>query len=440
MSQRHNLDISRRSIVKAGLGGSLVGLAGCVGSEEPDGLPQPIQFYTWNLGFLEDSINGYMNDFESEYADKYENLEADWVDRGPDTADIISYFESRLAEGNPPHIFDTQYAAYVRYADAGEFAPVEDYVDDEFLSAFNEQIVDLMNYKGTIYQMPFYMGTNMTVSNSKFFDQANIRPPTVENDWTTFEYLDAIKDVPDNSDAKYGLVHIRFDYALWPWFQSAGVDVLNSDNSEAAFNTDTTVDILTRFAELTSDGYIPEVAWTGFYQPAAEFFAARETAMYFGSGSAIRLLQSFGDWIGPDTVTLGPNPRGGGFVTYHGLGVTTTGKTELEMQAAFDFIKVILSKKWQRDFLENTTVLVPNKAAMNELIDDQQFSQDNPLLTALYQQYFEAADQLGAAPQIPETVQIAEIIDEEFSDAALGNKSAQDAVDDAEQRVNNLLS
>ncbi|WP_121743272.1 extracellular solute-binding protein [Natronorubrum halophilum] len=430
---------SRRNYLKGIAAGTAAGLAGCLGGD--DGASDSIELYTWNLPFWEETIEEeIIPTFEDEFGDEYDGLEADWIDRGPATEDIISFFQSRLQGGDPPSIFDTQFGAYARYAEEDVFADIEELADDEVLEKYDETALDLNRYDGTLYQMPFYMGTNMTACNSEWFDEAGIDPPTFEEPWTTTEYLDAAEQLVQNSGAEFGLTFIRFDFLLWPWFQAEGIDVLNDDNSEATFNTSATVELLERFQQLTSDGVIPEVTWTGEWDPQAEQFGSGNTGMYFGSGSALRLIQNFGeDWVGEDTLDIAHAPEGGGLFTFHGLGITTPGKSETEQQAAFDFTSVILNKEFQKDFLRNTTVLVPHTEALTELQNDEEFQSNNPLLVQLYEMYDVVSEDLWRPPVIPQATQVAEIIASEFSSAALGEKDPQAAVDEAESRVNNAL-
>jgi len=433
---------SRRNYLKGIAAGTAAGLAGCLGGGgNGEGLSGPIELYTWNLPFWEETIEqDIIPAFEDEYGSEYDGLEADWIDRGPATEDIISFFQSRLQGGNQPHIFDTQFGAYARYAEEDVFVDIEEMADQELLDKYDDTAIDLNRYDGTLYQMPFYMGTNMTACNSEWFDEANIDPPTNEEPWSTTEYLDAAEQLVQNSGAEFGLTFIRFDYLLWPWFKSEGIDVLNDDNSQAAFNTSRTVELLERFRQLTADGVLPEVTWTGEWEPAAEQFGAGNTGMYFGSGSALRLIQNFGeDWVSNDTVDIAHAPDGGGLFTFHGLGITQPGKSETEQQAALDFASVILNKEFQKDFLRNTTVLVPHTEALNELRNNEEFRSNNPLLVQLYDMYEIVAQDLWRPPVIPQATEVADIIDTEFSAAALGEKDPQTAVDDAESRVNNAL-
>lgn len=429
--------------------GAAAGLAGCTGTDSEntqEQLDEPVELYTWNLPFLEESINGWLDDFENEFSDTYENLETEWTDRGPETEAILSYFQSRLQGGDPPNIFDTQMTTFTRYAQEGEtgiWAPLGDFADDEFLDTYYDRLIEVMTRDGQLLNMPFYMGTNATFSRNQWFEEADIEPPSIGDYPSTMEYLDMAEELVDNSGADFGLTFIRFDWNIWPWFESEGIDVLNDDESQVAFNTDRTHEILSRLRELTQNRVIPEVSWTGEWQPAAEQFGAGNTGMYFGSGSALRLIQNFGsDWVSEDTMNVGGAPQGdryGGLLTMHGLGIVEPEHSEVAQEASFDLISVILNKKWQEDFLRNTTVLVPHQEAVQELQDDEEFSQENPTLVEIYDLWGDVNSNVWVPPLVSGSSEMAQIIDNQFSAAALGETPVDAAIEQAEQQCNQAL-
>lgn len=440
-----SLRSSRRQYLAAAGGTALTGLAGCIGgsNNSSNKLNDPIELYTWNLPFLKKSIKGWMKQFEKEYGDEYKGLETKWTDRGPATGDVLSYFQSRLQSDDPVNIFDTQMTTYTRYAKDDVWVDLNQYADDKFLGKYYDKLLEVMTYEDKLVQMPFYMGSMATYSRNKWFDKTNLDPPSKNNFYSTMDYLDAAEKLVENTGAKFGLTFIRYDWQLWPWFQSEGINVLNDDGTKAAFNTKKTRKILSRFRELTKKGVIPEVSWTGEWKPAAEQFGAGDTAMFYSSTSALRLVQNTGsNWVSKDSVTIGgapKNQRYGGPMTMHGLGVIKPKTSKTAQKASFDLIKVITNKKWQKDFLRNTTVLVPHKKAVKELKNDSKFINENPLLVEIYKLWDAVSADVWVPPLVEASSEMSQTIDEQFSAAALGEKPVDEAVKTAEQQVNQSL-
>ncbi len=429
---------SRRDYLKGAGVGLGAALAGCLGDDNGDGESE-LELLTWNLAFLEDSINGYIDDWGDEYGDEYDNISWDWTDQGGD--EVIPYYESGLQGGDPSTILDAEFGSHASFAADGVLADLDQFADDEFLGRFSETSLDLGRYDGSLYAAPFYLNSQMTVSNVEYLEQAEIEPPTIDNIWSTDEYFDNAEILVENSDAEYGLASLIHSFTAWQFFFSEGIDILNEEGTEAVLNTDRAVEILARMAELTEDGIIPEVTWTGDFEETSEFFAVGDTALISTRDSALRPIQEYGEeWVDVDTIEIGPGPEEGNFAEFHTLSVTSSDHTEEEQEAAFDLISVITNTEWQKDFLRETTVLVPNEEALDELANDEEYREERPLLAQLYDQFNAIADDLSVVPIVQELPEIDDIIQAEMSSAGLGEKDPEDALEDAEDRINNALN
>lgn len=424
---------NRRTHLKA-LGTAAAGsLAGCLGSGNGDGngggSPEgPIEVLTWNLGFLEESINGWIEDFEKDH-----DVKGKWVDKPAE--DFPTYFQSQIQAGTPPDTIDTQGSIYVQYARDGVLEPLDDITPDDIKNRFGDAMLKRSTVDGKLWRLPFYHVSTGTVYRKKWFDEAGL---TNSLPTTTDEYFQAAEKIANETDAEWGMTLVRFDYALWPFFWAEGIDVLNEDNTKAAFNKQKTVDILNRFRELTDDGVIPELTWTQRKQPQAKEFGTGNTGMYHMWLSSVRLVQNAGDWVNGDTMGFMAPPGGKAAYQGHGWSITKD-HNQATKEAAMDMIGVIANEKWQKDFLRNTTVLVGNQNAVKSLAENDEFRNENPLLAGVYDTWFDVADTAVAQPQISAVSQIWDIIDSEFSAAAVGEKSAEKAISAAESQVNNAL-
>jgi len=439
---------TRRSQLKALGGGIAAGLAGCLGDGDGSGdgdgdgdgstdtdsdggggeVEEPIEALTWNLGFLEESINGWISDFEDKTG-----YEGAWVDQPAE--DFPTYFQTQVQSGDPPETIDSQGAIYVQYARDDVLHPLDDMVSDQLMSRFNDSLIERDKVDGSIWRLPFYFVSTGTVYRKQWFEEAGIADdmPT-----STPEYFSAAETIVNETDAEWGLTTVRYDYALWPFFWDQGVNILNEDNTEAVFNTDTTVEILTRLRELTDDGIIPELTWTQRKQPQAQEFGTGNTGMYHMWLSSVRLVQESGDWVNGDSMGFMPAPGKKPAYNGHGWSITEN-QTQATKEATLELIKVILNTKWQEDFLRNTTVLVGNTNAMENLANSDKFRNENPLLAGVYDTWFESAEGAVAQPRISQTAEIWDTINSQFSAAAVGETDPEQAVTNAEQRVNNIL-
>jgi ABC-type glycerol-3-phosphate transport system substrate-binding protein len=448
--------ISRRSQLKALSGGLAAGLAGCLGSGNDSGgggggsgndsggggggsgndsggggggnVEGPIEILTWNLGFLEESINGWISDFEEKT-----DYKGAWVDQPAE--DFPTYFQTQVQSGDPPETIDTQGAIYVQYARDDVLHPLDDMVSDELMNRFNDSLVERDKVDGKIWRLPFYFVSTGTVYRKQWFEDAGIGDdlPT-----STPEYFSAAETIVNETDAEWGLTTVRFDYALWSFFWDQGINILNEDNTEAVFNTDKTVEVLSRLRELTDDGIIPELTWTQRKQPQAQEFGTGNTGMYHMWLSSVRLVEESGDWVNGDSMGFMPAPGKKPAYNGHGWSITEN-QTQATREATLEMIKVILNTEWQEDFLQNTTVLVGNTNAMENLANSDQFRNENPLLAGVYDTWFESAEGAVPQPRITQTAEIWDTINSQFSAAAVGETDPQQAVANAEQQVNSTL-
>jgi len=408
------------------------------GDDTTDGDGQPsvdeLTFLTWNIGWLESSVTSWIEEFKSS---GYQDTEVTWTDKPG--ADLPTYYQTQLQTGDAPEVVDTQSSVYSRYANDDVFTPMDEFASEELLDKFGERSLDFSKLDDNLYRLPFYQQTNATYYRKKWFDEAGIDPPTVSEPYTTAEYFDAATSVVDNSDAEFGLTLHRFDYMFWPFFWSEGVDVLD-DDSNPAFNTSRAAEIVGRLRDLTDDGVIPELTWTQRYTPQNEQFGAGNTGMFMTHAAPLRAVQNYGsDWVTSDTLGIAHAPRNVGYYSAHGLSITQPNVSDTEKQAAFDLIEVVLSADAQEDLLRNSTVMAGNLEPQRELANDDEFASNNPLLVELYDLWSEVKSEVIVPPQIPASGEIQSILDSEVAAAALGEKSPEQALSDAESDVNDAI-
>ncbi|RQH02565.1 extracellular solute-binding protein [Natrarchaeobius oligotrophus] len=443
MTEDSPTNLTRRQYAKlsAALTAGAVGTAGCLGDDDDgsggEGGAESISLLTWNLEFLEDSIEGWIDDFqntEPPVEADYSDTDVEWVDRMDDQ--ILSYYQSQLQTDDPVTVFDTLGMSFTRFAEEGIFVDLEEYASSDFMSKFGDESLEYATFDGDLVRMPFYQNAGATYINTELFEEAGID----EYPYSVDEFFDTAERIVDESDADYGLTTLTFDYRIWPFFWAEGIDVLNESDDAAAFNTSRAAEILERFHELTEDGVIPEVTWTGFVEEQAQQFGAGDTGMFIAPLSNVRRVQGYGDWIDEETLELTLPPGNRGNYEANGLCITEPNTSEAEREAAWDLIRSILSDKWQEDFLRNTTVMAGNLDVQEELSNDEEFRENNPLLAMAYDLWPELEEGYVMAPSVPEASEIADILDSEVSNAALGEKEPEDALDDAEDRVNDALS
>jgi ABC-type glycerol-3-phosphate transport system substrate-binding protein len=453
-------ETNRRDILKLLSGTALAGTAGCLGGggggsdggggdgggsdggggsswkEESD----EIEFLTWQLSFLEESANGWESTFEDEY-----DVEAKWIDKPAEQ--FVQWFQSRISAGNAPHAANTPYNWYTKYATDDIWADIEKYASDDLMQTFQDRFGDsqleFARQDGTLVGIPWYVGSDVCYYKKEWVDEAGVEM-ALKNDRSTQEFLSMAEQAVADSGAKYAwTTPTGAQYPWWlQWFHGWDPKIkwLKDDLSGAAFDTDATVEWLTTLRDQTEKGLVPELTWTKRKQPQYKQFASGDTVFCLASNSGFRIIQNNGDWVSRETMGISSYPNNANSYTPMYWSVSSQAG-EPEKKAAVRFLEVVTNMEWSKDFLRNTTVLVGNLEANQELSQNEEFVDNNPILARLYEQFFavQEAGNIFSPPQHEKTGELVEACHTEFTNAALGEKDPSKAVSDAAGKVDQVL-
>jgi len=383
---------------------------------------------TWNLPHYEEQIMGWIADFEEMHPD----ATIEWVDvKGSDWA---TYFQTQLAAGDPPDIIDVQGALWYQYAADGVLLDISDRlaaepdVQDRFYPGLFEAA---SNFDGNYYMMPLYTPSTVLFYNKPMFAEAGLPgPPTTFDELV--EYAQALTE-----GERGGFITLNFDWLYWPLFASNGVEIFNANKTRAAFNTPAAREVLETLAELTEDGVIPALTWTGRWAEPNGAFGAGQGAMLNAHVTALNAFRSQSEWANEDTIGVAPFPGNFAVPNYHSLGITST--TEYP-DLAWDFVKIVTSDKWASEIVSSLGTLSGNQAADDMALSDAQFRADNPVKVAMFEVERSNMDNLVGITGLATDARIKDAVYSNFSRAIFGEISAQEALDAAEAAVNAILA
>ena len=157
--------------------------------------------------------------------------------------------------GSPPDVAYMFGSWSPNIAKIPQVVDMSDYVDDADWQwdDFYEGEREAATVGDKIVGVPALVDNLAIVYNKKLFKDAGVSPPTPE--WTWDDFRAAAKKLTDPSKKQYGwLIPAdgsedtvwHYDAMLW----EAGGDILNSDNTEAAFNSDAGVEALTMLQDM----------------------------------------------------------------------------------------------------------------------------------------------------------------------------------------------
>lgn len=103
--------------------------------------------------------------------------------------------------------------------------PLNDYMDDEWKSVFNEGALDIGTYDGTLYNVPYNTVYPLVIVNTDITDAAGI---TLPDSWTWDEFVSIATEVNQKSDAKAAGIN-----SAWSnWFVRNGLMQIWDTNEE----------------------------------------------------------------------------------------------------------------------------------------------------------------------------------------------------------------
>jgi ABC-type glycerol-3-phosphate transport system substrate-binding protein len=398
----------------------LAGLAG----HEAEAQEKKLTLLTWNLPIYEEKFRGWIADFEELHPD----FTVEWLDKKG--TEFGAFYQTQLVAGTAPDIIDVQGMLWAEYAANDGLVPLDPYLEaePEVLQRYNPAGLELWQYDGKQYMLPYYFSKTLLVYNKELFAEAGLDGPPENFD----QLIDYAYKIKETGEGRAGFITLNFDWLYWSLMAMNGIELLNEDLTEAAFNTPEMVDVVTRLAQATTDGAISNISWTGRWVEPNNAFAAGDIGMYQGHGAALFWIMGQADWANADTLGVVEWPGGWGVPNAHGLGISASTPYPDE---AFDFIKIAMNDKWQTIMADTFTILTLHEAVDQALIEGL----DDPLKQATLELSLANMDKQTGNWVTPLDARIKDAFWPDIQAALLGQRDPAEAIADAERKVNRVL-
>lgn len=389
-----------------------------------DAADKKITVVTWNIPYYQEGFQKWVDAFKKIHPD----FDVERVDMKG--TELPTWYQTQVVAGTPPDIVNIQGGLWLEYASQGGLADLTPYLqrDKEYTERLMPEFLNNWVYEGKNYGVPLYVTKTLLFLNRKMMKEAGI-----DKDPTSFDEMMADAEKM-TGDGKSGFMTLNFDWLYWPLFKMNGIDFVTPDLKKAAFNTPEAVALVKRLADLTSKGVIDKISWTGRWVEPNGAFAAGTVGMLHAHAPAYLWFKSKGEWVNEDTVGAVPLPGGWATPNSHSLVLSAGSKHPDE---AWDFMKIATSGDGAMAMGTGTNNLTGDKIANQELM--KYFEQNIPAVVPALKTELENLDKLTGNWPFAKDAAIKDAFYPELQAAVLGQKSAEDALNEAEQKVNRIL-
>ncbi|GAA1953781.1 ABC transporter substrate-binding protein [Microbacterium aquimaris] len=339
-------------------------------------------------------------------------------------SDYFTALQTDLAGGTASDVFDIEYANYASYQQSGVLAALEG-VDT---SAYQASLAEAYATDGTQYALPSSFSNVVLFYNADLFDAAGLDYPTSE--WTWADEAAAADALTDADAGVWGDYQPISYHEFYKTLAQAGGDFLNADGTAVAFNSPEGI----AAAEwlVGKSGVTMPTAEQGAGTPDFDsgLFVDGKLAMWH---TGIWMFGALADAGFAWDIAVEPGDVQHASAMFSNAVGVSAGTEHLEQATAF--AEFLTSSQTAVDVRLDAGWELPPIADEDEL---SAYLEQTPPQNR--QAVFDSLEEVALAPSIGDgQAEMQDIISEELAEAAAGRKSVEQALSDAEERVNPLL-
>jgi putative chitobiose transport system substrate-binding protein len=397
------------------------------GSSE-EGLSGEISFNTMELSpTFDDYINGMIDEFEEQHP----NVTVHWED--VPAAQIEQKTLTEASAGNMVDVVNLNPRFTKKIAGAGALLNMDEAAAD-FKDAYPEGLWKSGQVGDASYAVPWYYTSGGVIYNTEILKEAGFEEPpaTIDEAW------EMSQKIYEKTGAIGGGYTTTTWQDLWVLFPTMGIDLVNDEGTEAAFNTPEALELLKERKAYFDEGLIPEDILVD-NSLAKEWYAEGKLAWWASGPQLYRQIEDLSPEI-YEKSKAAPGFIGDAGTMYAAIQNLVVSNQSKHKDVAVAFVEHITNKENQIEF----TKLVPILPGNGEAAEDDFFTSgedsDDPEEKGLFYSVSDKEKAVDMAPPIESANQINEILNEEYVEVLLNDKDPKKALDDAETKINELLN
>lgn len=390
-----------------------------------------VEFWTMQLKpTFTDYINGVIEDFEAENP----GVEIKWVD--VPWSDMEKKLLSSAAAGNAPDVANLNVPFSMQIAELGGLVDMDKNLSEDVKDRYFESVWSSNTYQGQTHAIPWYLSTSITMYNAQIFEEAGLDPDNPPEKYS--QLLEVGRQIKEETGKYLMLPPIAETGRYLEYMVRQGIPLLNEDRTEAAFNTEESVDFLEMWVEMFEEGIIPRETITEGHNAAVDLYQSNQAAILLTGPQFLDRVQENAPGIYENT-RVAPEITGeAGKVGVAVMNIAVLKDTE-HQEESIEFAKFITNDKNQLDFAKIVTILPSTKeAAADPFFTDVDPDSKKDMAKKVSAEQLNRAENL--IPPMSNQNDLNEVINQMVQNALLGEKTAAEAIADAEAEWNEILA
>lgn len=437
--------IFRRTRAVPLLFGAMLALAACTGpAESPSSAPEsdapgsaapsaseaaqayegPLEW--WHLGYTpggDTPTSKLVDDAAAAYEASHPGIDIT-VTGIPFSDEGLAQLDTSLATEEGPDLFRIASDRLPNYGEQGVLSPIDDYLTDEDREDILPNLLDGVAYNGEHLAWPQWVPPVGFYLNNALFEAAGVEIP--DADWTVDEFKQIAQDL--SGDGVYGFATYMGAASVneLTLLYAEGAIVLSEDSSEYTLNSEAGAAGLQTLVDLfEADAMPPDSTTLALADVDQGFIDGRFAIITGGSGGIANFTGNEVDF----TVLPPPIGAAGETVTVGGMGTYA-------VPAKSDAARVAAAHDLARYLTGEVIEDVPGWFLAPSTRESIDVAAENPAMQP-FQDMLPAVKFMPLTPSWPE---IDAYIHPEIQLAVAGQKSAQQALDDAGAQITPLLA
>jgi multiple sugar transport system substrate-binding protein len=396
-----------------------------------------LAFVLFASGFsLGQTINYFSFTTGEEFVDDLEALIATFEAENPDinieysTAPFDGYFtrlQTDFAAGNPPDVFELNYENFVTFASRDTLLPLEEHLQLDADGTFYPAALEAFRYAGTQYGLPITFSTVVLFYNRDLFDAAGVEYPT--DDWTWNDVLAAAEAIADEPNRVWGIYQpVQF----WEFYKVAqqaggGLEVGETVAIDTPENREALQYLVGKIHE---HGVMPsDVQMSGVGD--TDMFLSGQLGMII---SGIWMFDTFSQ--APFAWDIAVEPGGQQQATHFFSNAAVVSANTQHPEAATRWAEFLAAHpETARTRIERSWELPALSLEQADLLEGY-LAQPVP---ANREAVFASLEHVVTPPVVENQPELQDIINQELEAARLGTKTVEQALADAQRRVEALV-